>query len=644
MAVNRITGLTSGMDTDKLVKDLMKVEQMKYDKVYKESKQAEWQQEAYRTTIDMLKGFQDKYFDLLTPETNFRSRSTFSAFSSEVKIDGEDVNYVSVSGTSSISSLNHTISSISQLATKDTWNSEKLDIASVMSSEISGTELTSFKSSGIKFNLNIDGVTKEIKIDAGDLTSVNNVDDLISKMNQEIGTQFGSEYSGVVSKTSVGSGEGLKLDVPGGIVKVYGADNSSSMYSFGFTEGQSNTSYKKETLSSLFNITSSAFDDFTINGKKIEGLSYTDTLEDFVTKINRADANVTLSFNSLEDRFILSGTLTGAANDVEFSESSDAMNFFDAIGFDTTGTSGGDGAGGVAYRSSAANAVFNLDGYEVVKASNDFQIDGAKYTLNEVYTDSDPIDVVIKSDTDALITDIKAFVDDYNDLIKKVDILVTERDDPNYQPLTVEEKSSLSEDQIKSWESRAKKGVMFRENNLTLMLDKMRSAFYDKVEGVDTTLTQIGITTSDNYKDKGKLMVDEEKLKIALETDYQSVVSLFTNDSDQKYLDSENSQERYKENGIAERINDILNDVVRTNRDENGKKGTLLEKAGLVDDASEESNYLSLEIKRYDTKLKYMLTQLASKETSYYNMFASMEASLSKLSQQSASLASQFGG
>jgi len=644
MAVNRLTGLTSGLDTDKLVQDLMKVERMKYDKVQKEKTFTEWQQEAYRTTIDMISGFQDKYFDLLTPETNMRSRSTFSAFSSEVRVDNEDVNYVTVAGTSGTKTLKHEISEISQLATKDTWHSSTTDISAITSGELTATELNEIKTDGIKFNLSIDGSTKEVNIAAGDLAAVSNVDDLIVKMNEGIQASFGDEYTNLVQKISVGAGEGVKIDVPGSVVKIYGADNSSSMSTFNFEEGESNTDYEDKTLASLYIINDSALDDFSINGKQIEGLSSTDTLEDFMAKINKSDAGVSISFNSIEDRFMLTSTKTGAVNNIDFSGSSDAVTLFGNMGFDTSGTTGGDGSGGAAYRVEAENAVFVLDGQTIVKEENNFKIDGIEYTLNEVYNGVDPIKVKLESDTDALVEKITNFVNDYNDLIKKLNLLVSERRSRDYEPLTDEEKKSLSDDQIEQWETQAKKGVLSRESNITQMLDNMRSALYDSVEGVDITLTEIGITTSDNYKDKGKLVIDEEKLKTALEDDYQSVVSLFTADSDKLYLDSENSKERYKESGIAERFNDILNDAVRTNRDENGNKGNLLEKAGMVDDASEDDNVLTKELKEYDRRLEYLLDFLAQKETSYYNMFARMEASLSQLSQQSASLAQQFGG
>ena len=72
MSVTRITGMVSGFDTDTLIKDMMKAEQSKYDKLDRNKQYLEWEQEAYRDIISTLSGFQSEYFDVLNGDKNIR--------------------------------------------------------------------------------------------------------------------------------------------------------------------------------------------------------------------------------------------------------------------------------------------------------------------------------------------------------------------------------------------------------------------------------------------------------------------------------------------------------------------------------------------------------------------------------------------
>ncbi len=750
MTITRLTGLTSGLDTDQLVKDLMKIEQMKYDKVAKERQYAEWEQEAYRTTISQINAFQDEYLDILNSETGIRSVTAFSEFSSTVQINGEDSKFVTVEGSANVTALSHEISSISQLAEKDEWVSGVSEISSIKSGKITSDVLDELKANGIHFNLKIDGNTELISIEHTDLSGVTTVDDLVTKLNDEIQTIFGDDYVDVVQKIDVDGTDGFKIDSAGNSISVYntsspsiltnliGSNNSGIVdadtlaeiksqgmrfniniddtakhieisaselasvntldelittmnskiedaYGSGFndfvsrttsedgdgfeikkegsdieikaseefgtltnldiTSGKSNGGYLKETMESLFDLTDSDLDDFKINGVAVDGLTASMTLDDFMDVVNKTATKVTLSYNNLDNRFKLISDNTGTVNNIDFSESADAMKVFGELGFDTAGTDGGDGAGGVAYRSSGKNAIMVLDGQTVVKSDNEFSIDGAKYTLNNIYTTpGEPIEIELKNNVDDVKGKITKFVEDYNALIASLSSQLNQSRDRDYQPLTSEEKSALSEDEVKQWEAKAKAGLLYRDPTLTSMLDQLRSAFYDSVEGAGITLTEIGITTSNNYKDQGKLVVDDEQLTDALENNFSEVVSLFTSVSDKDYMDYDNSAERYRENGISNRINDIISNAVRTTRNDDGLKGTLIEKAGLVDDASVNTNSLSLELAAYDKRLETMLDFLADKETAYYNTFAKMEAALSELQNQSASIVQQMGG
>lgn len=214
MSVTRITGMTSGMDTDKLVKDLMKIEQARYDKVYIEKQEKEWEQEAYRTTIKSIDEFQGKFFDILKRDNYLMSPSSFSAFSSKTTVNGEEKNYVTVEGSVNAKSLTHTIESVEQLATKDTWNSSVQRMAAVNSGSITASTISNLKKQGLSFDLSIDGKTKTIEVKGEELKAITDVDSLVNAINAEVENQFGTGYGDVVTKFTKGSEEFISFDKP----------------------------------------------------------------------------------------------------------------------------------------------------------------------------------------------------------------------------------------------------------------------------------------------------------------------------------------------------------------------------------------------------------------------------------------------
>ncbi|MFB8735892.1 flagellar filament capping protein FliD [Bacillus sp. SL00103] len=76
----------------------------------------------------------------------------------------------------------------------------------------------------------------------------------------------------------------------------------------------------------------------------------------------------------------------------------------------------------------------------------------------------------------------------------------------------------------------------------------MRSDFYAEITTSDANkihITQIGITTSNKYKDGGKLEIDEEKLRKAIEADPQNVSQMFI--SGKLNVDSKDKDKKRKE-------------------------------------------------------------------------------------------------
>ena len=620
---NRITGMYSGLDVDKLVKDLTKVEQIKVDKLNKEKQIIQWKQEAYRDIVNMFKVFKDKYFDILSPN---RINSTNTFLKSEVKtlLNGMPSDVVTVSRTHNNNS-NIQISNITQLATKDTWNGDQTNIQGI---KTNGLNIEDIKLNGLEFELSINSNSKVISLGSDELFNVTNVDSLKDILNTKISSAFGSDYDNVVSLTLNNE---LNFNLAGNTIKLFEvAGNEQDFVNIGLYNGISNEDYKIKSIRELFDITNDSLSNISINNKNDFNIKETDTLQEVLEKMNNSSAKVDLSYNSLSDRFFLTSKNEGSVNNISLNE--DALNFFKKLGIEDNEN-----------RKQGQNAKLIVDGVEIVKDSNSFDINGISVNLNKIYDGSNGnIEITSNINSDKTIENIKSFVSDYNNIIDTLNKKLSEKKNYNYEPLTTSQKEEMSEKEIEKWEIKAKEGILNDSRELRNILTNMKTSLYQSVEGTNTTLFNIGITSSSNKEEYGKLKIDEKKLEKALNENYNEVEKLFTQMSEYSYDDISNKAKRYNQNGITNRIYDILNDNIRVFRDPNGYKGSLIELAGIENDASFNQNNISTRLKYYDERINKMTQNLYKKEESYYMQFSRLETILSKLNSQSAWLNQQF--
>ena len=382
---------------------------------------------------------------------------------------------------------------------------------------------------------------------------------------------------------------------------------------------------------------------FTINGKYFRFNSKYTSFNDIMKTVN-ADTtiNAKMKYDSTTNSFSIESTITGASNQLKVTDESGGL--LSAIGFNVTDTlSGTDSSIKIKGINGSSSEI------EITRPNNSFSYDGLTFNIKEDFTasgDIEPIKVTITDDTSKTYDFIKGFVDKYNEIIEKLNSKVNEKVYRDYAPLTDEQKEAMKEDDIKKWEEKAKSGLLKNDSIISNTLSQMRSALYSVVEGSGINLSSIGITTSTDYTQKGKLVIDETKLKAALANNPEEVAALFTSSSDITYYDAMNSaalrSQRNKESGIAHKLSDIIQDAIRTNTDSNGNKGTLLEKAGMVGDRSEYSNILYKEIMEFDSLITEMNKKLIQKENALYAKFTSMESALSKLNDQQSWLTQQL--
>lgn len=271
-------------------------------------------------------------------------------------------------------------------------------------------------------------------------------------------------------------------------------------------------------------------------------------------------------------------------------------------------------------------------------ASNNFTLSGITFDIKTLPTE--PIKVSIVEDMDKTVDLMKQFVEDFNEIMDDLNTKTRERKNSKYSPLTEAQKEAMTEKEIELWEKKAKQGILGNETKLESFMYELRNAIFTPVDGVSVGMREIGLDTSNDYKQGGKIIFDEEKFRKALANDPQNISELFTKTSDSGHenydpdLTAEERKAKNADQGIFRRINDVVNDYTRTTRNKNGEKGTFIEIAGIEGDTTYTSNTISNKIKEYDKKIDRLNDLMTTRENRYYAQFTRLETALSKLQSQ----------
>ena len=137
----RISGISSGFDTEAMVEQLLSSYQTKIDNQSKKLTKLSWQQEAYQDITSKITDFKNKYFDILKRDTYLMSPTTFNKYQAAVTAtNSADIAGLSVSTTTGSSAGSYKVK-LSQLATSSkaegnalTMNNFALDLDKAISS------------------------------------------------------------------------------------------------------------------------------------------------------------------------------------------------------------------------------------------------------------------------------------------------------------------------------------------------------------------------------------------------------------------------------------------------------------------------------------------------------------------------------
>lgn len=283
-------------------------------------------------------------------------------------------------------------------------------------------------------------------------------------------------------------------------------------------------------------------------------------------------------------------------------------------------------SGTSAKRIYAEDSEIELNGATFTNNTNTFSINGLTITATALTGDNE-VTISTENDVDGIYDSIKSFISDYNSLIKEIDTAYNAASAKGYEPLTSDEKSAMTDDQVKEWEEKIKTSLLRRDSTLSSISNMMKTDMLRSfnINGKAYSLSSFGISTAGYFSsgdnEKGVLHIDgdsddstsasnEDKLKAAIASDPDTVISFFSQLADNLYTDL-------------------------------GKKmqGTTMRSTFKVYNDKE----MAKEYSDYTTKIKDKETEISTWEDYYYNKFSKMESALASLNSQQSSLSGYFG-
>ncbi|AXH98476.1 flagellar hook-associated protein 2 [Sporosarcina sp. PTS2304] len=501
----RIGGIVSGMDTESIIRDMMKAHRLPLDKITQKKQYTQWMLDDYRSTNRDLRKSGDKLFDTVMKQGTYLQKN----------VTVSDEKAASITSKTSASDFSGTLE-IEQLASQATFQSGSLT---------TGTPAATITDDEAK--------TKTL----------------------------------------------AELNI------------------FTSTEGQTLT--------------------ITAPGKEAREITIksTDTLNSVLDQINEK-TGVSAFYDSGTGKIAMSAKDSGAGE----------------ITIAGTGTIAQDlkldaSASGTAKSVEGTDAKFTFNGLETTRSSNTFTINGFEVSLKAKTTA--PVTFSSSTNVDKIVDSVTQFVNDYNEMIEKLNGKVKEKQFKSFHPLSDAEKADMKEKEIELWEEKAKSGTMRNDPALSTMLSNLRTIMSKAVETTDKdgnkiniSLKDLGIETTKNYLDNGKLTINEDKLREKIAENPNAVYDLIGRGNDDP-----------KKAGIAHEYRNELTTAQKK----------ISEKAG-SSTALNDSFALGRSMKSMDKQIARFEQRLEMMENRYWKQFNAMETAIQRANAQSAQLMSSLGG
>ena len=282
-----------------------------------------------------------------------------------------------------------------------------------------------------------------------------------------------------------------------------------------------------------------------------------------------------------------------------------------------------------AHYTKGQNAEIYLNGAKFTNSTNVFEINGLTFTALSATAPGETVTVTTEQDTDGIYDMVKNFLKEYNSVINEMDKLYNADSAKGYEPLTDDEKESLSDSEVEKYEKKIKDALLRRDDNLSTVNSALQQIMSGGVEvgGKTMYLSDFGIdtlgyfTAAENEKhayhidgdsDDASTAGNADKLKTMISNDPDTVISFFTSLSQKLYgkmTDLSKSVDGYRTFG------------------------------NFYDDKKMKSDY-----EDYTSKIKELEKKLQDYEDKWYSKFSKMETALAKMQSNSSAVTGLLGG
>ncbi len=432
------------------------------------------------------------------------------------------------------------------------------------------------------------------------------------------------ELNKAIGKVKLSDGTGLNIDENGTVTAANGkklsvAADPATKNTFGASTARTTTA-QVTTATTLKDLGVEDSATFTINGTKFTFTSDY-TVAKMMSEINASkNARATMTFSTLTNSFALSSSGYGTSASIEFSaeNGSAGAELLSTLGL-TSGT-----------LTQGRNLQLEVNGETIETSSNSFTADGTTMTFTSAAQDAE-FSYEVKKDNSSAIDAIKSFVEDYNKIIEEVYGQLDQKPNSDYYALTDDdiEDMDLSEKQQEKWEKKAKEGLLYNDSTVSTVMQKMRSVLYSTVKTADGqtfSLFSMGITTSDDWGDHGKLELDETKLEAAFEQYADQIADLFAGTT----VDENGNTVK---TGIMHKLDDVLTGAVKTTGARKDK-GTLVQLAGTKTGTSATDNSIYDQLKSISTLISSLETRYEKQQDRYWKQFSNLETMMGSLNSQ----------
>ena len=609
----RMMGLSSGMDTEFIIQQTLRMHQFRIDQRIRQRTLIEWRQQIHNSIGDELKSLRNTF--LSAGATNsLRMSSAYNTHVANLTTrpnSTTNTNAVSIRTSADSTVGNFTILSVNKLDTGASITSENR-VSANNAGFASNQRLSSLDLVNGPMTFNASDVR------VGDATGVD-----INRVGDKIGditvTDSGSAKAWLgAAYDSLSNAEDEEGNVIGKKVTINGVDvtineNTSLQSMFNSVNNNAeNASARVEFITDIY-----------VDGQKIE-LNANDTISGMISKVNDDERlNVTMSYDRIADKFTIE------SNAIGFHSTISAVGL-EKLGIDNANEQKGTDAEVWVQIGSNGDPI-KLENNSGV--NNRIEFGGVTITLNSVFNAAfdgttagittevrdNAIDVAITRDVTDTMERITSFINSYNSIISRLEGLLSERKttrERSYQPLTDEEKANMTEKQIEQWEDIARKGIMRNDSALQQLVNQMRASFFEEVAAAGGMRpSDIGLSTGSYFDGTGgQIIIDTDKLRAALEENPDRVMSMFTSVSE----DSP---------GLINRLDDLVNEYTRP-------RGTQYNTLESIERSLRSAN----------EQIERMQEKMWREEEALYRKFAAMETAMSQLQSQGDWFTQMLGG